>query len=578
MLFISSTSLFFLLVITLLSANQLHAYAADLATALRGRDSSTPGRDLVASSKKTDLAKRYTKIITTKEVNLIYAEGENSDYELNFVASVYAKSEDPVLLLEDFEHLAADIVCRPGSITIKFDLGVVCESTKAALIGLEDGGLVISSHYGCNDRGERRVLRVVEVKVSADDSEVTLQTEPASWAQSFTSLQVQMYHTEETHRFRPHEELRGRQAATAVSSIEYTSTLNVPVPTATTDATKNTLDLSHALIGHDFFPANSSFQVTCKNCSTFGSLDFEFANFELDLGVRDGFILGDIFTGGEATIVANGMGAIVDLTTKISGIDIKLNVFEVPFLFAIKIPLIGTAGLMYVPALTANSSMNGSIGFEYGFELLIPDGSQIFVDLTDPTNSSVSGFDETSLTALPFQYSVDVNAALINFGLRHQVQIGFILDAVAGAEVGIYLDLPNLALDIAQVSNVDENCTALVGALSKEQEIAQKALTDAYRLSPEVQWAAGFEGDAYALLVEDSFDIQILNGTITTLGKSCLNFDKTTHTYVLASEVVENAVKKNETAKVKNGANGQLSISQGMCWVALIGGLFSFIP
>ncbi|KAF2806107.1 uncharacterized protein BDZ99DRAFT_524331 [Mytilinidion resinicola] len=164
----------------LLSANILHAYTIDLATALQSRDSSTSGRDLIASSKKTNLAKRYTKIITVKEVDLIYAEGENSDYEPNFVASVYAKLEVVVLLLEDFEHLTSEIVCRPGSITIQLRPGIVCESNKVALFSLEDGGLVISSHYGCNNRGEQRVLRVGKVKVGTDGSEFTLHTEPAS--------------------------------------------------------------------------------------------------------------------------------------------------------------------------------------------------------------------------------------------------------------------------------------------------------------------------------------------------------------------------------------------------------------
>ncbi|KAF2806108.1 uncharacterized protein BDZ99DRAFT_574322 [Mytilinidion resinicola] len=224
-----------------------------------------------------------------------------------------------------------------------------------------------------------------------------------------------MHHTEESHVLRPHEELRRRQDVTPVSSFEYTNTFAVPVPTATTNATTNHLDLNHALIDRDFFPANSSFQVTCKNCSTFGSLDFLFSNFVPDVSDRGEFILGDIFTGGEATVVANGMGAIVDVSTEIFGPDIKLDLFEVPFLFA----------------------------------------------------------------------------------------------------VNVILEVP--------------------------------------------------------------FDIPIDNGTITTLDKSCLNFDKKSGTYVLAAEVVENAVKKNQTENAESGTTGQVRIDQGMCWMAFIDGLFAFI-
>jgi hypothetical protein len=64
-----------------------------------------------------------------------------------------------VLFLEEFEHLAEYIICQPGYITIEIHSGVDRLEAQRTLLGLEAGGLVITSHYGCNDHGERKLFK-----------------------------------------------------------------------------------------------------------------------------------------------------------------------------------------------------------------------------------------------------------------------------------------------------------------------------------------------------------------------------------------------------------------------------------
>jgi hypothetical protein len=64
-----------------------------------------------------------------------------------------------VLFLEDFEHLVNSINFQPGYITIEVHSGVERVEARRTLLGLEVGGLVITSHYGCNDYGERKVFK-----------------------------------------------------------------------------------------------------------------------------------------------------------------------------------------------------------------------------------------------------------------------------------------------------------------------------------------------------------------------------------------------------------------------------------
>lgn len=183
------------------------------------------------------------------------------------------------------------------------------------------------------------------MQISADGASIILYSEQVSWKQAFSSIKVSLDHNSEGHIYRPHSDLRRRQSALASSSVVSLPDQTLTVPTATSTATVNTLDANHALVDQDLLPANSSLQITCTKCSTYGSLDFSFLNFDfdpdLDRTLEGGFILGDIFTGGEATVVANGLGAHVELYLNISrSDDFSIPLFELPLLFAIKVGLI----------------------------------------------------------------------------------------------------------------------------------------------------------------------------------------------------------------------------------------------
>ena len=188
--------------------------------------------------------------------------------------------------------------------------------------------------------------RITHVDFELDAYIVTLRTETTSWRKSFHSMEIQMGHVQEGHVFRPKNDLRRRQDTIASTGALSFPTVTASVPNATSTASTNTLDVNHSLINKDLLPANSSLQVTCTNCSTYGTIDFSFAQFEFNdnIGqdIENTFTgpleLGDLFTGGEATIVAHGLGAHVELYTNISRTDEKnIDLFQIPLLFGVKV-------------------------------------------------------------------------------------------------------------------------------------------------------------------------------------------------------------------------------------------------
>lgn len=85
--------------------------------------------------------------------------GDNShDVPISGV-TVSCEAKVPVLLLENFEHLTEDIECRPGKLIISLLPGAHGTTSKMTMLSLAQGGLVITSHYGCNAHGERSLFR-----------------------------------------------------------------------------------------------------------------------------------------------------------------------------------------------------------------------------------------------------------------------------------------------------------------------------------------------------------------------------------------------------------------------------------
>ena len=150
----------------------------------------------------------------------------------------------------------------------------------------------------------------------------------------------------------------------------------------------------------------------------------------------------------------------------------------------------------------------------------VPDESQITIDFSDPTNSSVTGFSESDISPLPFQSNVDADDFGLSVALRHRVQLGFDFDAFGvGANVGIFLDLPRLEANVTHLTNVDENCVSLANSQSKNKDTLQAVLTDVYEIAPTVFWGVGFDGRAHVSGPSTSF---WPNGVV--ISRPCTNF------------------------------------------------------
>jgi hypothetical protein len=69
-------------------------------------------------------------------------------------AQMYLGSDNPVLLLEEVDHLIQEIHCEPSSIEVKFSSTQALQMVRDAIDSTAEL-VIVTSHWSCNDRGSR---------------------------------------------------------------------------------------------------------------------------------------------------------------------------------------------------------------------------------------------------------------------------------------------------------------------------------------------------------------------------------------------------------------------------------------
>ena len=130
---------------------------------------------------------------------------------------------------------------------------------------------------------------------------------------------------------------------------------------------------------------------------------------------------------------------------------------------------------------------------------------------------------------LPFQSQTPNLSFSVSTSFQPIVLLGFsFFEGVGLAGAGVFMNLPTLALNVTQVSNVDTSCNPAA---------ANAAAGNYTRIEPEVQIVGGFiaeaevEKDIRKLSEQTSYNVYSKNFTVPT---QCLQFDKGNSSYVPA--------------------------------------------
>lgn len=399
----------------------------------------------------------------------------------------------------------------------------------------------------------------------SDDMAITLFTTEKAWKDAFQSFKIEHGSCNEAHQLRPHHEGFRRRSSTPVSSAVSSATSIIPTgsPTATTAS----LNLAFDEEASTFSASDDSTDIKfgCKSCKTTGTLDLVQTQFNIkNLSQIESDIEANIFEAlnpfdyvesGSVTLAMNNFDAYIELEMSpfLSGRFVH-TLFTVP-IFGFSIPGIGKAGLLFEPQLEFIWSLNGGIDMTYGFDLSVPTNSSISVNLAAPNESTVVGFDKTTITAIPFQANVSDIEMTMQIALRPHIEIGFsFFDSVLLLEGGVFLDLPAANVTITQLATAqyDSNCE------SNGTDIADakfdKVFQNVTHIVPDVGFAVGLDFNA----IVDIPDVpNIKTGTSLALTTTTIAMATECLAYQTSAASGQAFATASVVAKKVNGASGR---------------------
>ena len=382
-------------------------------------------------------------------------------------------------------------------------------------------------------------------------------------------------------------------AVSSVSTVASSSQVVFPSATATPGPDQNTVTevinssfvdaqilpitgLNGFTVNGNSFPSNLA--LNCQNCTFTGNIQLTSGSFSTnssnDMSKDIVDTVDDVVNfieNGYISVVANDLFAHVELSTAwpagfsdqldIGLVDIPLTPFAIPGIAAV--------GPQFTVELLLSARLGGTANLTYGFEVTVPDNSTAIASIGQVNASSITGFDSTNFTALPFGASIDNIALNLSATIRPQLLVGIsFFDAAATAGAGVFLDLPTLALSVEQASGTDENCNPTTNQTVIQELSSQYAAM--INVVPEVGFAAGVIVQAKAnvpglmTLGEQSAFTPL--ATTFAAPTACLAFDKSASVFVSPTLPPANAQSSGTGTGVGSPGSSSSSAAAGSAW------------
>lgn len=300
----------------------------------------------------------------------------------------------------------------------------------------------------------------------------------------------------------------------------------------------------------------------------------------------------DFFRHGYVKLVAKSFKAHIELETTVQpkaliGIQIPLPQIGIP---GFTIPGVATVGPIFNPSIELSVELSAQLDFTYGFDLIVPDDSEIVIDIANVTNSSVTGFQDTTATALPFQAGIDDISLTFAAAFKPEVLLGIsVLNGQGLAGAGVLLSLPYIEAKISQVANVDHLCNPL--STTNNNLLQTDNFTSLTNIVPkavlDLELIAQAEVRAGSFRLDDAAAFTALSQEIP-LPTACFSYDPEKKTFATAEPATEAAVETTKPGDVGKTSGATDARRQsvllrglkglGLCWsTVVVLGVYHFV-
>ena len=381
-------------------------------------------------------------------------------------------------------------------------------------------------------------------------------------------------------------------AATATSAIGAIATSYINTPILPPAVVGGALD-GLSVLG---LSPPDGLTVSCLNCSTFGGLVLTRGQFSTSSQPQNASAFAkheqrDVIDDMEDMIsyiehgfvelqTTGNVGAHIELETlwtPVAGVAYAVSLATFP-LSPFIIPDVAVVGPQVRLQLVLAATLSIPLNFTYGFSVSVPDNATAIAAFNPVNASTVTGFDKTTFSALPFSAHVGGVDLNLSATFRPEVLVGVnLLNGAATAGAGVFLDLPRVGVSVQHVKGVDANCNPstdanLVGSIDSH-------FGPLARVVPEVALAAGVVAQANLSLAK--IGVQAAWTPLATnfpAPTSCLAFDKGASGYKTAAAALAAATSSSAATPGRvMGMRQGWSVAQGLAMALLVGLLAGFI-
>ncbi|TKA67430.1 hypothetical protein B0A55_10021 [Friedmanniomyces simplex] len=422
----------------------------------------------------------------------------------------------PAVVLEDYAETLKGIICTPDTVRIRFQDRFDMMSAEAAWG--TDGFLVIASNPGCAETGHHQPYNVSLAIYDLDSLTATL------WAQA-------VHMKDCTHRV--HVEV-GHHVSKGNNVFLFHHGLSecywIPDPSETIDFSY----INQSLIPPDFanfFPSYSGLEdvhLSCANCTAVGQVELVAGGFSVNL---EKYVeVKDFLEKGYLEFSVNGLAAYMAFELSfLPGFTLHEFNAGLPPISILSLSIAGlfNIGPQFRPTAPISVVLDSPVDLFFGLQLSVPDNSSVILNFSDITSSSSTGFDQASISMLPFNYSAQNLSLTLSAGFKPALVLSTgvdVADIDVSGGVGVYLDLPMLSAQINHLANMTADCTAQAPGSEAPLYGSLINIVPSYDLGGGVLWELDVElpgGLKYGLGGQP----ELFNDT-KVLPTACLAFDK----------------------------------------------------
>ncbi|KAL9130521.1 MAG: hypothetical protein Q9175_007004, partial [Cornicularia normoerica] len=250
-------------------------------------DTLLPERRLRAAKRSHELGVRDVKGCLKYDHNLHYLDADTHRSTSQFAASLGMQFKTPALMLEDVEHHIESIGCYSSEIHLSFQSRKELERIHKEFTSV-DSFLLVTSHEGCNEDGERNPHMVSEAALDLEKLVIILSITRVPWKSTFNSMTLDFGKSDDDFVLRQHGRLETRQAAVTTSVAAPSSVAYPAAPSSTPTNWSASASFNKQWLDTSILPPDPSFgqlsvsgpkippvgfNVKCKNCTIQGNID-----------------------------------------------------------------------------------------------------------------------------------------------------------------------------------------------------------------------------------------------------------------------------------------------------------------